>query len=283
MSNLHFLDHLPAHQAILERALACYVPDKRVAGVMLYGSLALGQGDAFSDIDLNIVVPPEHHAALLAEAPDTLRTFGSALYIFRAIHHSPNQVVAHYTDHVKLDLDFMLPGTMGVYPERRHHHLYKDTTGELASLLAQAAALPVRYSVQPLEVIELDQRFWPWCYQVAVKAQRGELWEAHGGLAFVREWTFSRLAAWLEGVRPIGYRRIEQRVSPQWLAGWEQTAGAPELDDLLRSLAALIGIYRRMRLALAERLDLAFDPAPEAAMCRRLAELGVPLSDSRER
>ena len=53
--DVDFLEHLPEHRAILEQALAYYVSDDRVAGVMLYGSLAIGQGDEFSDIDLNIL------------------------------------------------------------------------------------------------------------------------------------------------------------------------------------------------------------------------------------
>ena len=58
--SVDFLDLLPEHRTILEQALACYVPDDRVAGVMLYGSLAIGQGDEFSDVDLNILAVPRH-------------------------------------------------------------------------------------------------------------------------------------------------------------------------------------------------------------------------------
>ena len=113
--SVDFLDLLPEHRTILEQALACYVADDRVAGVILYGSLAVGQGDEFSDIDLNILAVPEHRTELLTQAPDTMRTFGDTLFVFRADHLSPTQVVAHYANHVKLDLDFVLSEELGVY------------------------------------------------------------------------------------------------------------------------------------------------------------------------
>lgn len=276
--SVDFLDLLPEHRTILEQALACYVPDDRVAGVMLYGSLAIGQGDEFSDIDLNILAVPKHRTELLTQAPETMRTFGDTLFVFRADHLSPTQVVAHYANHVKLDLDFVLSEELGVYAERRHHRIFKDSTGELAKVLEQSAVLSDHYEVTPDQLLDLNQRFWPWCYYAAAKATRGELWEAHALLEFIRGWTLPRLAVWLDGRPPMGYRRIEQRVSPQWLAGWDRTLAAPQLEVILNGLGSLIELFLNLRQPLADRLSLAFDRAAETAMCRRLMELGVPLS-----
>lgn len=276
--SVDFLDLLPEHRTILEQALACYVPDDRVAGVMLYGSLAIGQGDEFSDIDLNILAVPKHRTELLTQAPETMRTFGDTLFVFRADHLSPTQVVAHYANHVKLDLDFVLSEELGFYAERRRHRVFKDSTGELAKVIERSAALSDHYEVTSDQLIELSQRFWPWCYYAAAKATRGELWEARAGLEFIRAWTLTRLAAWLDSMPPMGYRRIEHRVSPQWLAGWQRTLAAPQLEVILNGLGSLIELFLNLRQPLADRLSLAFDRAAETAMCRRLMELGVPLS-----
>lgn len=276
--NIDLLAHLPKHRAVLEQALACYVSDDRVAGVMLYGSLAEGRGDEFSDIDLNILAVPEHRTELLFQAPEAVRTFGDALFVFRADHLSPTQIVAHYANHVKLDLDFVLSGELGVYAERRHHRIFKDTTGELAIVQERSAALSDHYDVTPDQVLDLNQRFWPWCYYAAAKATRGELWEARAGLEFIRGWTLTRLAAWLDDLPPMGYRRIEQRLSAQWLAGWEQTLAAPQREAILNGLASLVGLYLHLRQPLADHLGIVFDRDAETAMVRRLLELDVPLS-----
>ena len=76
----------------------------------------------------------------------------------------------------------------------------------------------------------------------------------------------------------MGYRRIEQRMSPQWLAGWEQTLAAPQSEAILNGLASLIGLFLYLRQLLADHLGVMFDRAAETAMCRRLIELDVPLS-----
>ena len=207
-----------------------------------------------------------------------MRTFGDNLFVFRADHLSPTQLVAHYANHIKLDLDFVLSNELGVYAERRQHRIFKDTTGELAEVVERSAALSDRYEVTSDQLLDLNQRFWPWCYYAAAKATRGELWEARAGLEFIRGWTLTRLAAWLDGLQPMGYRRIEQRTSPQWLVGWEQTLAAQQLEAILNGLASLIDLFLCLRQPLADRLGLAFDRAAETAMCRRLTELGVPLS-----
>ena len=77
---------------------------------------------------------------LLAEALATTDSFGRLLYNFRGGRDEPTQFYAYYDSHVKLDLDFMLPGQIGVYVERRNHRVFKDVTGDLAqAVLAHAA------------------------------------------------------------------------------------------------------------------------------------------------
>lgn len=275
---LKFLAQLPAQRELLERVLACYGPDERVLGLMLYGSLARGGGDAFSDIDLNVLADPAHHADLMAEAPATAGGFGRLLYSFRGGRDEPTQFFAYYDNHVKLDLDFMLPGQMGVYVERRNHRIFKDTTGELAQAVERAARLPERFVVDPTNLAALDAMFWIRCTDAATKAVRGELWRARSVVEGLRVEALAWLAASLDGLRPIGYRRIEERVSPDWLAGWSATIASPERDSLLAAMAALITCYTRLRDTLAEQLDLSFDPANEKLLRRRLIELGVPLA-----
>lgn len=276
--NLAFLAHLPAQRDLLERVLDCYAVDERVVGLMLYGSLAKGEGDAFSDVDLNVVTDPACHAELLAEAPATAGSFGRLLYNFRGGRDEPTQFYAYYDSNVKLDLDFMLPGQIGVYVERRNHRVFKDVTGELAQAVERAALLPERFVPDFADLSALDAMFWIRCTDIATKAVRGEFWHARHAIERLRGEALPSLAADLNGLRPIGYRRIEERVSSDWLAGWEATIARPERDSVLAALAALIACYTRLRDTLAEQLDLSFSPTSEDLLRRRLLELGVPLA-----
>ena len=275
--DLEFLAHLPAQRDLLKRVLARYAPDERVLGLMLYGSLAQGQGDEFSDIDLNILANPAHHSELIAEAPATAAGFGRPLYTFRD-RDDPAQFYAYYDCHVKLDLDFMLPGRIGVYVERRNHRVFKDVTGELAQAVERAALLPERFVPDFADLAALDAMFWIRCTDIATKTVRGEFWHACHAVERLRGETLPSLASYLDGLRPIGYRRIEKRVSSDWLTGWEATIARPERDSVLAALAALIACYTRLRDTLAEQTDLSFGLASEDLLRRRLLELGVPLA-----
>ena len=276
--DLDFLAHLPAQRDLLERVLACYTADERVLGLMLYGSLAQGEGDEFSDIDLNVVTDPPHHADLLAEAPVTAGSFGRLLYNFRGASDEPTQFYAYFDNHVKLDLDFILPGQLDVYVERRSHRVFKDVTGELAQAVEQSERLPERFVPDPADLAALDAMLWIRCTDAANKTVRGELWRAHAVVEYLRKETLASLAACLDGLRPTGYRRIETRVSPEWLRGWEATVAQPTRESLLAALAALIDCYSRLRDALAEQIDTSFDLTSEDLLRRRLRDLGVPLA-----
>ncbi|MGH8978108.1 MAG: nucleotidyltransferase domain-containing protein [Acidimicrobiia bacterium] len=57
---------------LYERALAALRDDERVASVAVSGSIGSGTADRWSDLDLEIVVRAEHHAAFLEDWPSWL-------------------------------------------------------------------------------------------------------------------------------------------------------------------------------------------------------------------
>ena len=280
MMDLDFLTHLPAQRDLLARVLDWYGPDERVLGLMLYGSLAQGEGDEYSDIDLNVLVDTAWYSMVMVEASLAVENFGRVLYTMSGGRDELTQVYAYFDCHVKLDLDFMLPGQIGVYRERRNHRVFKDATGELAAAVAHAARLPKRFVPIPADMPALDATFWMHCVDAASKAVRGELWRARSVVEQLRGEVLTCLAAWLDGRRPTGYRRIETRLSPELLAGWENTVARPERTSILAAVAALIICYTRLRDQVAQQLRLSFDfdPASEMLMRRRLIDLGVPLA-----
>jgi predicted nucleotidyltransferase len=62
----------PRFRQLYERALEVLGADPRVREVTLSGSIAEGTADEWSDLDLAVVVEPEHHEAVLAEWPTWL-------------------------------------------------------------------------------------------------------------------------------------------------------------------------------------------------------------------
>jgi hypothetical protein len=70
MGGLEMLD--PRYVELHDRAMAVLGADPRVASVAVGGSISEGTADAWSDLDLQVVVPDEHHDAFLADWPNWL-------------------------------------------------------------------------------------------------------------------------------------------------------------------------------------------------------------------
>ncbi len=60
------------YAGLLARAQAVLGADPRVRSVGVGGSVGTGTADAWSDLDLDVIAHPEHHAALLADWPSWL-------------------------------------------------------------------------------------------------------------------------------------------------------------------------------------------------------------------
>lgn len=56
VDQLPALRRLPEHRRLLEQAVALFREDARVVGLVVGGSLAHGQADFYSDVDLYVVV-----------------------------------------------------------------------------------------------------------------------------------------------------------------------------------------------------------------------------------
>jgi len=70
MGGMEVID--PRFTTLLERAQRVLGGDDRVLSVELSGSVGAGTADAWSDLDLSVVVAAEHHEAFLAEWPTWL-------------------------------------------------------------------------------------------------------------------------------------------------------------------------------------------------------------------
>ena len=68
----------PQHQALLQAIVSRYEKDPRILAVVLFGSLARGNWDAYSDIDCDIVLADDVHIDPICELRSLDDTFASA-------------------------------------------------------------------------------------------------------------------------------------------------------------------------------------------------------------
>jgi hypothetical protein len=71
----------------------------------------------------------------------------------------------------------------------------------------------------------IEDRFWVWIHYAATKVGRGELFEAHEFLSFLRMNVLSPPGLLRRGLRPAGVRRVEQ-LAPDLAAELQRTVVA---------------------------------------------------------
>jgi len=216
----------PAHQALLQRIIDAYAHDDRVLAVSVIGSLARGTWDAWSDLDLDIVVTEELDAVaegrrlggpdalVLPTRPGEVDVVLASLEEFSIRFHTLGTTNAHIADDLAV-----LAGSV-----------------DRDSILAAGVVESIR--ARPLEVIVSDAlRF---AIGVDICCRRGRLWLALELLHDLR----TRLMELFSTARGL----------PRMIHGFD-THAAPGLDRAMRATLARDDLADVAR-ALGAALDL---------------------------
>ena len=121
--------------------------------------------------------------------------------------------------------------------------------------------------------LELNQKFWTWCWYVFGKLMRGELWEALDGIHSIRSLTLVPLLVWAAERSHEGYRRLERKTDPATASRLMATVAAVQPEVLYAALQAEMDLFRSLRAMVFDLHGLNFDPTPdevlESEMSRR--------------
>ena len=134
-----------------------------------------------------------------------------------------------------------------------------ERDGRLTAALARRDS--ARFPEPDLQWIE--DRFWVWVHYGAAKIGRGELFEAHECLAFLRGRCWDPLMLQMAGRAPSGVRRLETS-APGWAREMQATIAAHEPRSCAVALRAAAQMYRALRGA-AARPELVVRKEAEAA------------------
>jgi hypothetical protein len=235
----------PLHRAFLEQALPHCRADTRLIGLAAGGSFISGGLDAHSDLDLVVVALPEASQDVLREGSDLAQRLGSLLAAFPGDHvGEPRLLICLYGPPLlHVDLKFLAADEL-VHRVEDPQILW-DRHGTVRSALSTAPAV---YPQPRLQWIE--DRFWVWVHYIAVKIARGELFEAIGGLGFIRARVLGPLILSEAGVQPDGVRRVEQR-RPERVPALRTTVAAYDRTSCWHALTATAALYTELREQLA--------------------------------
>jgi predicted nucleotidyltransferase len=267
MDNLPGLELLPTHRALLERAVDYFRDDDRVVGMILGGSLAYGAADFYSDLDLYIVARDESFKAVFDERDDAARSIGSPLFRFAVdpVPGGSRDYIVTYPGPVKLDLMYYRESEIGPDQKWVGRQILVDDPGSLESVISRSATSRTDRP-QPKTLLELNQKFWTWCWYVFGKIMRGELWEALDGVHTIRSDALLPLLDWMSDRPHEGYRRLESKADPETAARLAATVSTLRPESLYAALQVEMDLFCDLRAAAFDRFGLSFDPAPERAL-----------------
>lgn len=252
--------HFPAPlKAFWSRAEPLLRADRRLLGVLAAGSAISGEMDAYSDLDLILVVREDAYAEIMAAHVDYPARIPGLLAAFVGHHVGEPRLVIALFENPLVHVDFKFVTADDLDRRIETPIVLIDDAGELsARLKAGQAAWPNR------DPQWFEDRIWVWFHYGAVKIARGELFEAINFLADLRRMVLGPLAARRNGRDQNAIRRIEA-IDPDFAARLHATLSLYDREQAWSALFAAMDLYLELRAdAPPARLDAAAQEAVRA-------------------
>jgi Nucleotidyltransferase domain len=248
------------HAAFLRHALERLSADARLVGLAAGGSYLTGTMDEFSDLDLVVAVEPSAHLQVMEERRPIAASLGRLLSAFTGEHVGEPRVLVCLYGPPLLHVDLKFVALADAAQRVEDPAVLWEREGRLTAALRGGEA---RYPTRDLQWIE--DRLWVWIHYGAGKIGRGELFEAHDMLAFLRAQVLGPLMLQTVSARPTGVRRVEQ-AAPAWAREMEATVARYESRSTALALREAAQMYRALRGAAATPELVVRKDAEAAAM-----------------
>jgi predicted nucleotidyltransferase len=257
------------YRPLLDRLVSVAAADDRILAVLLYGSHATGEADAYSDIDVGLVATDSAFDQLVAEGPELIRKVGEPLLI--EDFGDPTNLQVILADGGHMELIWARAGNLVVDGPYR---ALLDKAGVLEQAIgrppAQASAEDVR---------RLIQSFWHDVGHVITAIGRGQTLWAHGQLEELRRvcLNLARLQAGgpLEGVET--YWKVEDAVAARHLDALRATIVPPDAGPMHDAALRLVRLYRELATDLAASYGIPYPAELDRLLSGQLERLIAPL------
>ncbi|MEL3974010.1 nucleotidyltransferase domain-containing protein [Rossellomorea oryzaecorticis] len=232
------------------------IQDENVLAVFYGGSIARGNHDRFSDLDLRIVVKDEVYEEYRKNKKERAKHWGEVLYYedFPWAKHT----VAHYKSFVKVDAFYYKKEDLKPSPYiKEESQIEYDPYGIVSEVREQSKGL--HYELSPGEFELWRSKFFAHMHEVYRRLRRGELYYALHSLDMMR---WSVAAGWeMENDRqpntPGEWSKYEGERSPfnknqqDLLAAWEAGREPGDINEVMREI---IPEFKRVHNRLCEKL-----------------------------
>ena len=253
---------------MIARVVASCSADDRITAVFLGGSVARGDADEYSDIDLCVIVADDAFDDVLAEREVLVRKIGEPLFVE---DFGGDAVFVILADGTELELNLFRESDLGSIRSGPHRVLL-DRHGILAD-----AVFPLPSRDQGTQVEELRRIllwFWHDLGHLTTAIGRGRLWWAAGQLEQLRGYCVN-LSRIDQDVEPNDepYWKLDDEISTEPLEALRSTFCEIERDPLLRAARDVVTFFRERAPLIAERHGLVYPAALDALISGHLDRL----------
>lgn len=241
-------------ETLLSRARVEFSRHPDVVGIFVAGSVAAGTADAYSDIDLRVVVTPERHPWFVERRRDIPKRWPG--FLFNEWLPHAQHCVSHFRPFNKIDIfyysaDALHPSPWYTLPVRVLH----DPLDVIATLLEKSQGL--RFEVMEAEVDFSISKGLASAHEATRRACRGELLYAQTLLDELGQ-HITKVDDLLFGRTPdvTAGAKFDRRGSPEVLRALTSSFCSADRDSILESVISLSSFYRGQIIALHEKFKL---------------------------
>ncbi|MEV7121070.1 nucleotidyltransferase domain-containing protein [Kitasatospora griseola] len=227
------------HGDFLDEVLPRMRQDGRFVGVALTGSIAAGDCDEYSDVDLVLAVDDAAYDAVVRERLALIGSWTSLVAGFTGEHVGEPRLIVTLVGPPLLHVDFKFVRASDFAERTTDPEILWDRDGQLVEALAERPLAAPEFDLQWIE-----DRFWVWVHYGATKLGRGELFETIGFLSYLRDTVLGPLAAHRAGADPRGVRRLET-VAPEAAHALRATLCGYDHREAGQAILAAAELYRR--------------------------------------
>ena len=244
-----------ARGRLVETAVRFFSADPAVMGIFLGGSLAAGSADAYSDIDLRVVVTADRHGDYVDQRREIPRRWPG--FLFNEWGPGAQHCVSHFRPFGKIDIFYYDAASLAPSPwYRLPIRILHDPEGIVADLVERSKGLPFTVSEDDLD-ISISKGLAA-AHEIYRRARRGELLYALSLLDELRR-HIMQADDWLHDRTPetAVAAKFGMRGSRAVLAPLKASYGPCEAEAIMPALRLLAETYRAQLTELHGKFGLA--------------------------
>ena len=259
------------HRVVIARFVEACEADDRIVAAFLSGSVARGEADEYSDLDLCLITRDEAYEEVLADRAAIIERLGEPLFL----ESFALDAIAFF---------ILADGTDGELFFARESELDRLDTGPFRTLLDEKGILagaefpfpePDR-AEQAEELRHVLYWFWHDLSHFMAAIGRGNLWWAAGQLEMLRAYcvNLERIEQNVEA-QDEPYEKLDKVISTDRLAAMRSTFVPMERDAMLRAARDIVSFHRERAPVVAEAYGLTYPTDLTRMMGGRFDELAA--------